>query len=629
MFTPKHRLATVRRTQHRAVALITAVTLAVAATATAVALTIAAVASPGQPPPGMGSTAFSGPVTHPGADHAGSGLERLMAGKPRVALPASSSSHPLGMDVSVYQGNVNWGTAARDGARFAYVKATESTGYVNPSFGQQYGGAHSAGLIRGAYHFALPGESGGAAQADYFISNGGGWSPDGKTLPGALDIEYNPYGPECYGLSQGQMVSWVAAFLSEYHARTSRWPVIYSTTDWWSTCTGNYGGFGSSDPLWLACYCGSAGTLPAGWGAEAIWQYSDTGTLPGDQNLFNGDINGLQRLAAGTGAIPAAVSGPDRAVRVYATFSNGSVRENRLPRGGTWSGFYNMGGNWPGNPAALADTSGYIRVYAVGTNGSLYENYATPGGTWSGWGSLGSPGGGLKGDPAVIKDRGGIVRVYARGTNGNLYEDSLAPGRSWSGFYSMGGVWPANPTALADTSGNVHVLATGTTGMLYEKRLAAGRQWSGWTGFGGSLTGKPAAVQDSGGSVRVYARGTNGHLYEDSLQPGKSWTRLYDRGGGPWPDDPAALTDTSGNVHVFAVGSTGHLYEDRLSPSRHWTWSGWISLGGSVTGEPAAVQDSSGTVRVYARGTNQSLDEDSLAPAKSWSGFWATAGPLF
>jgi hypothetical protein len=47
----------------------------------------------------------------------------------------------------------------------------------------------NVGMIRGAYHFALPNSSSGATQANYFAGNGGGWSWDGKTLPGALDIE--------------------------------------------------------------------------------------------------------------------------------------------------------------------------------------------------------------------------------------------------------------------------------------------------------------------------------------------------------------------------------------------------------------------------------------------------------
>jgi GH25 family lysozyme M1 (1,4-beta-N-acetylmuramidase) len=225
------------------------------------------------------------------------GIAALLAGALVAATPSYAAGVVYGMDVSSYQGNVDWGSAAANGAQFAYIKATEGTGYTNAYFAQQYNGSYNAGLIRGAYHFALPDNSGGATQADYFVDHGGGWSNDGKTLPGALDIEYNPYGATCYGLSQSAMVSWISAFSTEYRARTGVYPTIYSTTDWWTTCTGNSSAFGSTNPLWLARYSSSAGTLPAGWSYYTFWQNADSGTFPGDQDQFNGDYSQLQRIA--------------------------------------------------------------------------------------------------------------------------------------------------------------------------------------------------------------------------------------------------------------------------------------------------------------------------------------------
>jgi GH25 family lysozyme M1 (1,4-beta-N-acetylmuramidase) len=167
-----------------------------------------------------------GPPTHPELDYAGSGRARFHVPKTPAARPAGLP----GLDVSSWQGNVDWASVAANGARFAFVKATEGTTYVNPYFGQQYVGAYVAGMVRGAYHFGLPDRSTGAAQAQWFAANGGAWSADGQTLPGALDIEYNPYGPTCYGLSQSAMVSWLTSFVTEYQTLTGRSPVIYSTT---------------------------------------------------------------------------------------------------------------------------------------------------------------------------------------------------------------------------------------------------------------------------------------------------------------------------------------------------------------------------------------------------------------
>jgi GH25 family lysozyme M1 (1,4-beta-N-acetylmuramidase) len=239
-------------------------------------------------------------ITHPGLDYMGSTVSAhessTAAVTPAVTKAASVPQLP-GIDVSAYQGDIAWASVAPH-IDFSYTKATEGTYYTNPDFANQYEGPYYAGLIRGSYHFAIPNNSSGSVQADYFIAHGGGWSADGKTLPGALDIEYNPYGAECYGLSQASMVSWIRSFVNEYAAKEHAYPVIYSTTDWWSTCTGNNSGFAAYDPLWVANYSASGGgTLPNGWGYYTFWQYADSGSQPGDQDVFNGAYSQLQTIA--------------------------------------------------------------------------------------------------------------------------------------------------------------------------------------------------------------------------------------------------------------------------------------------------------------------------------------------
>jgi len=230
----------------------------------------------------------------------------LMSSTAKPATSASSAAAAAtgpvyGLDVSAFQGAVDWSAVKSEGAQFAYIKAVEGSYYVNPEFTQQYDGSYDAGLVRGVYTFAIPNYSSGATQADYLLAHGGGWSADGKTLPAALDIEYNPYaGNECFNLSQASMRSWITSFLDTYHSRTTRWPVIYSTTNWWETCTGNWSGPSANDPLWIACYCDSAGALPAGYNFYTFWQFADSGTFPGDQDVFNGDAARLTALAKNT-----------------------------------------------------------------------------------------------------------------------------------------------------------------------------------------------------------------------------------------------------------------------------------------------------------------------------------------
>ncbi|KAF9536459.1 hypothetical protein EC957_010883, partial [Mortierella hygrophila] len=173
---------------------------------------------------------------------------------------------PQGIDVSSHQPNINWRSVKSNGVDFVYIKATEGTTFTSPTFNSQYTGAINSGLFRGAYHFAHPDVSSGATQANFFLANGGGWAADGRTLPGALDIEYNPNstGQRCYGLSAPAMITWIRDFSNTYHARTARYPVIYTTTDWWKTCTNNASGFQSNNPLWIAHWGSSIGELPEG-----------------------------------------------------------------------------------------------------------------------------------------------------------------------------------------------------------------------------------------------------------------------------------------------------------------------------------------------------------------------------
>ncbi|MFF4896754.1 lysozyme [Streptomyces sp. NPDC001068] len=212
---------------------------------------------------------------------------------------SSDATQTEGVDVSGHQGDVAWPTLLGSGVKWAYTKATEGTSYKNPSFTQQYNGSHDAGMIRGAYHFATPDSSSGAAQANYFVDHGGGWSRDGRTLPGALDIEWNPYGAACYGKSKSAMVSWITDFLHTYKTRTGRNAVIYTATSWWTDCTGNYSGFAASNPLWIARYASEVGTLPAGWSYYTAWQYTSSGPTVGDHDKFNGTLDRVVALAKG------------------------------------------------------------------------------------------------------------------------------------------------------------------------------------------------------------------------------------------------------------------------------------------------------------------------------------------
>jgi GH25 family lysozyme M1 (1,4-beta-N-acetylmuramidase) len=174
---------------------------------------------------------------------------------------------------------INWPEVAAAGYKFAFIKATEGDYYDNPYAAGDLAQAKAAGLSVAEYHFAVPNVSGGASQAEYAVRNSG-YTTNGHTLPLTLDIEYNPYGAECYGLSHAAMVSWISAFTAEARHLTGQRPVIYTTADWWKSCTGGSTAFGA-DPLWVAGYGVDSPPLPAGWGNWTFWQFTSKGSVPG------------------------------------------------------------------------------------------------------------------------------------------------------------------------------------------------------------------------------------------------------------------------------------------------------------------------------------------------------------
>ncbi|NRQ34618.1 hypothetical protein HII36_22670 [Nonomuraea sp. NN258] len=230
-----------------------------------------------------------------------------------------------GVDVSNWTGEVDWAAVAAGGGKFAFVMATEGTDFRSQTFDAQFAGAAGAGLVRGAYHFAQPHESDGTAQAEYFVQNGGRWTSDGQTLPGTLDLEDNPYKDKngkdnCYGLSKEDMVTWIKDFTKRYRQRTGRHAIIYTTTSWWRTCTGDSTQF-RANPLWLARWGGDPGELPKSWSRHTFWQSAEKGSLAGGQNAFNGTESQLKALA--NPPAEATVSGAAKSRKAYTvTVSN-------------------------------------------------------------------------------------------------------------------------------------------------------------------------------------------------------------------------------------------------------------------------------------------------------------------
>jgi lysozyme len=187
----------------------------------------------------------------------------------------------LGIDVSDYQGNVDWNAVAQSGRQFAFAKATEGTNFVCRTFAGNWAGMQAAGLIRGAYHFARPDSNSPEAEADFFLQQVGDLSP-GDLL--VLDLE----------AGSGDLSAWASAWLQHVYEQVGFRPLLYSGSWFLSPhrCTSN--DFLGQHGLWLAAYQSEMPSPPPGWPVLAFWQHTDAASVPGvgggcDQSYFNGD----------------------------------------------------------------------------------------------------------------------------------------------------------------------------------------------------------------------------------------------------------------------------------------------------------------------------------------------------
>lgn len=196
-----------------------------------------------------------------------------------------------GIDVSHFQGVVDWRQVAQAGMSFAFAKATEGITYVDPQFATNWAGIRAAGLLRGAYHFYEANDD-ATAQAQHFLSTVQLAAGD---LPPVLDVETTA------GASDEQIWSGVSTWLQIVEQETGRQPILYTAPGFWSSHQPDLAL--TRYPLWLADYAAHP-VLPTGWTSWLFWQHSQTGSVAGvtgavDLDLFSGTLQQLQALAQG------------------------------------------------------------------------------------------------------------------------------------------------------------------------------------------------------------------------------------------------------------------------------------------------------------------------------------------
>ncbi|WP_426514867.1 GH25 family lysozyme [Dactylosporangium sp. McL0621] len=578
----------------------------------------------------MGAPANAAP---PGGDDtgwAGRGTAGHVAPAPRGLAVVAPPRAINGRDVSSHDHNggrtVDWPAWRAAGEEFGFVKATEGTTYTNPYFSGDYRAAKSAGMYVGAYHFARPDLGDPVGQANHFADQMQ-WTRDGRTLPPFLDAEW-PYDkgiPDCYGLSQAAMRSWISSFLSQVESRIGTTPMIYTNVNWWNPCTGNSGAF-ARYPLDISS-CLSAPPSAPGWGGNwTFWQYDIPDCRRGatqDFDVFNGTLADLAALAGG-GVTPTPGS-PAGASVVHDGYTSeftvnaadGHLQETYLARlGGAW-GTQDLSAS-AGTPAVAGQPvavvhDGYTSVYTVDAgNGHVQETYlARLGGAWVTQ-DLGAVAAAQT--PAVVV-HDGYTSVFTVTPGGQLQETYL-PG--------LGAAWTTQPLPAAGSApglsavvhdGYTSVFSVSTGGQLRETFLARmGGSWvSGDLGAAAAAQTPAVAVHD--GYTSVYTVTSAGQLQETFLpRLGAAWTTQPLPATGVTPALSAVVHD--GYTSVFSVTSGGHLSETFLARLGGAWISQDLTTGAgtpNAVGRPSAVVHD-GYVSVFTVGATSGHVSETYLP---------------
>jgi lysozyme len=197
-----------------------------------------------------------------------------------------------GIDVSHWEGTIDWKTVAASGYKFVYTKATESTTYTDDTLAFNVNGAASVGIPIGVFHFyRLAADP--KAQADYFLSKIKNLKLD---LPPSLDFE------EQSSIAPATVAKSLKIWLDTVEAGIGRKPIIYSSAYYWNTYVGSPAWAGDYG-LWVANYTAAPQPLiPKSWKNYLIWQYTDKGAVPGisgdvDMDRFAGSEEDLAKFA--------------------------------------------------------------------------------------------------------------------------------------------------------------------------------------------------------------------------------------------------------------------------------------------------------------------------------------------
>jgi lysozyme len=215
----------------------------------------------------------------------------------REIYPTPADFEIHGIDVSKYQGDIDWNAVRDSGVRFAWIKATEGGDRADEKFVQNWELAKQAGVPRGAYHFAYWCRT-GEEQAAWFIAH---VPNDPDALPPVLDLEWNGQSKTCpRHPSRQETLATIRTILDAMERAYGKKPVIYTSIDFHrDVLMGEFMDY----PLWVRsvkCYP----SVKYGNRRWHFWQHTAQGRVSGirgyvDRNAFHGTTKEWQAFVAG------------------------------------------------------------------------------------------------------------------------------------------------------------------------------------------------------------------------------------------------------------------------------------------------------------------------------------------
>ncbi len=202
---------------------------------------------------------------------------RALLAPPPLVLPPKSK----GIDVSHYQGTIDWKAVKAFGIVYAFIKATESANITDSAFSTNWNNAKAAGVARGAYHFYRFGTD-PVAQANYFVAQILG---DLGELQPVLDAEDTATPAHADDLR---------VFCERVFTITGKRCIIYTGNWWWTVQRlGGAQPWVKDYPLWIAYWSATVPKppLPVDWTTWAFWQYTNSGNVSGISGAVDLDVS--------------------------------------------------------------------------------------------------------------------------------------------------------------------------------------------------------------------------------------------------------------------------------------------------------------------------------------------------